>query len=415
MYLEKIVFIISIILVNLFYNLLKKYIPKYGVSYILNNFDKGNFKIIDNNKNVILKKINDSTKPIPTIKLINEENFYNKVYKYKEIGLGESYMNGDWESNDLVDFMNSLCMNKNNKLSKFSLGKIYNKNILYDKSNISHHYDVGNDLYMKFLKDDLSAYTCGFWFNEKDTLNDAQYNKVNTIIKKLDTKPNKKILDIGCGWGKIANYISKKTNCSVTGITISDEQVKFANKNYDKNKNKIKIINIDYRNLHDNFDYIYSIEMFEAVRYENYDSFFQMIKRCLNPSGRFVLHTIISLNINNTTASTDNFVTKHIFPGGQIPNNDWITDTAKKNGLNIIHFEGFGGQHYAKTLKSWRENIIAEKDYIIKHYSIELLKKYEYYFAIFEAAFNTGLYCIGHYVIVHDTILSTNNSFNYKK
>ena len=119
--------------------------------------------------------------------------------------------------------------------------------------------------------------------------------------------------------------------------------------------------------------------------------------------------------MNNTLLSTDYFISKHIFPGGQIPNNDWITDKAKKNGLNIIHFEGFGGQHYAKTLKSWRENMIAAKDYIIKHYSIELYKKYEYYFASCEANFNTGFNGIGHYVIVHDTILSTKNSFNYKK
>jgi cyclopropane-fatty-acyl-phospholipid synthase len=300
----------------------------------------------------------------------------------------------------------------NIKIPQFNLGNIFNTNLDYDKSNIIHHYDVGNDFYMKFLKDDLSAYTCGFWFNPTDTLSDAQYNKVNTIIKKMNPQPNKLILDIGCGWGKIANYVANKTNCSVTGITISDEQVKYGCNNYDINK--VQIINMDYRLLNTQFDYIYSIGMFEHVRYENYNSFFQMIKRCLNPTGRFVLHTIISFDPTNKIAKKDgSFVTKHIFPGGQIPCNDWILEKARSNGLNVVHFEGFGGQHYAKTLKVWREYMIESKEFILQKYGLELFAKYEYYFAACEAAFNTGSLGIGHYTIVPDDIINTTNSFNY--
>jgi cyclopropane-fatty-acyl-phospholipid synthase len=406
---------ILVIVIFLICELLKNSIEKYSVNYILGNFTKGNLLFVDTNNKEIFKLINDNTKSIPVIIIINENNFYNSVYSNAEVGLGESYMNGDWKSRNLIDmieFLNVLCINMNSKyIPKSNIINIFNQNIDWDKKNIKHHYDVGNDFYLKFLIDDLSAYSCGFWFNETDTLNDAQYNKVNTIIKKMNAKPGKKILDIGCGWGKIANYVATKTGCSVTGITISDEQAKFGNQSYDKNK--VKIINIDYRFLNEKFDYIYSIGMFEHVRFENYDSFFQTIKRCLNPNGRLVLHTIISFDVTSTSAlENGSFVTKHIFPGGQIPNNDWIISSARNNGLNTIHFEGFGGQHYAKTLKKWRENMMLEKQYILKNYGNELLAKYEYYFAICEAAFNTGSMGIGHYIIVNNDMLSTDDSYN---
>jgi cyclopropane-fatty-acyl-phospholipid synthase len=251
-----------------------------------------------------------------------------------------------------------------------------------------------------------------FGLNQPDTLNDAQYNKVNTIIKKLQAKPGSSILDIGCGWGKIANYIANTTKSKVTGITISDEQEKYGLTTY--NPDVVKIINMDYRGLKEQFDCIYSIGMFEHVRYENYDNFFQIIKKILKPGGRFVLHTIITFDESNKISRQgDNFVTTHIFPGGQIPQNDWIIQKARASGLNVVHFEGFGGQHYAKTLKTWRENIWKEKDYIRTKYPEQLLLKYDYYFAICEAGFNTGILGIGHYVIVPEPILSLENSFNY--
>jgi len=407
--------ILCIVLVVLFiiYEIFKYSIAKYSVIYILTQFNKGNFILIDKNDNQILKVINDSMKPIPVVQILNENNFYYKLYTSGEVGIGESYMNEDWKSNNLTDFLNLLCLNMNNSsIPDLNPNNIFNTSITYDKKNIKHHYDVGNDFYLKFLVDDLSAYSCGFWFPNTRTLNEAQYNKVNTICKKMNTKPGKKILDIGCGWGKIANYVANKTSCTVTGITISDEQAKFGNENY--SINNVTIINMDYRLLNEKFDYIYSIGMFEHVRFENYDTFFQTIKRCLNPNGRLVLHTIISYDMGSTKCKENStFITKHIFPGGQIPNNDWIIASARRNGLNTVHFEGFGGQHYAKTLSTWKENMIQEKNYILEHYGKELFLKYEYYFTICESAFNTGILGIGHYVIVNDDILSTNNSFNY--
>jgi cyclopropane-fatty-acyl-phospholipid synthase len=406
--------IIFIVLFMVFKNLVKIFMPKPAVLYMLSTFVKGNFVLIDSSDmSEILKVVNDTTKPIPTVYIKNQNNFFSSVYKKSELGLGESYMRGEWECDDLIEFLNTLCLNQSNpSIPSIELKTVSSKSEKYDKSNIVHHYDVGNDFYLQFLRDDLNAYSCGFWFSPTDTLNTAQYNKVNTVIKKLNAKPGSSILDIGCGWGKIANYVSEKTSCKVTGITVSDEQEKYALSNY--NPEKVVIINMDYRNISGQFDYIYSIGMFEHVRYENYDLFFQMIKRCLKPGGRLVLHTIITFDKSNPVAkSGDNFVTTHIFPGGQIPQSDWIVNKARDNGLNIIHFEGFGGQHYAKTLKTWRENMWMKKEYIRTKYPEELMLKYDYYFAICEAGFNTGILGIGHYIITNEQVMSLSNSFGY--
>lgn len=405
---------VGIILLVVFQNQNQFYLPKHVVLYVLSTFTKGNFILIDGiNSKEILKVVNDPLKPIYSIKINNSDNFFKSIYNKNELGLGESYMRGDWESDNLVEFLNIMCLNQYNSsipTIKFQTVSATSEN--YDKKNISHHYDVGNDFYLQFLRDDLNAYSCGFWFKPTDTLNTAQYNKVNTIIKKLNAKPDSTILDIGCGWGKIAQYVSSKTKSKVIGITISDEQEKFAKQNYDPSNVIIK--NVDYRKIFTQFDHIYSIGMFEHVRYENYDVFFQMIKRCLKPGGRFVLHTIITFDKTSTVAKYgDNFITTHIFPGGQIPRNDWILNKARDNGLNIIHFEGFGGQHYAKTLRTWRQNMWNEKNYLLSKYPMELLLKYDYYFAICEAGFNTGLFGIGHYVIVNEPLLILSNSFNY--
>jgi len=410
MYIILWLFLIILIFVLIHY-LFKKFMLKSTIIYILSTFKYGNFILVDKKSNIILKVINNPNKVIPIVKIYNEHNFFNSIYNKGELGLGESYVRNEWSCDNLIEFMNSLCLNEyNTNIPKFSLSAISSFSKFYDKSNIKHHYDVGNDFYQTFLKDDLNAYSCGFWFNSNDNLNTAQYNKIHTIINKLNATQGSHILDIGCGWGKIANYVSKITNSKVTGITISDEQEKFAKNTYDNNKVIIK--NMDYRDINEQYNYIYSIGMFEHVRYENYDKFFSVIKKSLKPGGRFVLHTIITFDdAAKIPKANRNYVTTHIFPGGQIPKSDWILNKARKNGLNVIHFEGFGGQHYAKTLKIWRENMWKEKNYILSKYPKELLLKYDYYLTNCEAGFNTGILGIGHFIIVSDQILSLNNSY----
>ena len=405
---------ICVVILMIFYSLSKIYLPKPIIIYMLSTFVKGNFVLIDSSSGEeLVRVVNQPNEQLPIVKIKNQQQFFSSIYNKGELGLGESYMRGDWTSDNLVEFLNTLCLNQTNpNIPSISRQLVSSNSKDYDKSNIVHHYDVGNDFYLQFLRDHLNAYSCGFWFKPTDTLNDAQYNKVNIIIKKLNAEPGSSILDIGCGWGKIAQYVSNKTKCKVTGITVSNEQEKYANSTY--NHEHVIVIDMDYRNISGTFDYIYSIGMFEHVRYENYDTFFRVIKKCLKPGGRMVLHTIIIFDKSNTTCKAgDNFVTTHIFPGGQIPQSDWVVNKAKTNGLNVVHFEGFGGQHYARTLKSWRENMWKEREYIRTKYPEELMLKYNYYFAICEAGFNTGILGIGHYIIVNEPILSLTNSFGY--
>jgi cyclopropane-fatty-acyl-phospholipid synthase len=221
-----------------------------------------------------------------------------------------------------------------------------------------------------------------------DTLKSAQYNKINMIMRKLGIKKGDKILDIGCGWGGIANYINKKTNCQVHGITLAKEQAKYIKENYPN----VKVIIKHYADLDNKskYDKIYSIGMIEHIRAFNYNDFFNKIWNILAPNGRCVIHSITSTEHGTTinSGATKSFVTKHIFPGSQIPKIEWIVDAIKKNGFKIIHIEMLGGQHYAKTLNAWKTNLLNSINLIKKRgYGDHLIRTYEYYFAICEALF----------------------------
>jgi hypothetical protein len=156
---------IFVVLFFIFADLSKSIYAKTIIIFGLSKFDKGNFIIIDKNNNELIKVINQPSNPIPIVKVLNQSEFFNSVYNKSELGLGESYMNGYWVSNDLIGFLNTLCLNQSNpNVPKVSLKSILSSSQEYDKSNIKHHYDVGNDFYLQFLRDDLNAYSCGFWF-----------------------------------------------------------------------------------------------------------------------------------------------------------------------------------------------------------------------------------------------------------
>lgn len=405
--------LLIIIILIIFYLSTKSHIAEYIIISMLSTFEIGNFELIDTKNNkTLLKIINDNKKSVPKVYISNKKVFFDSIYHDSEVGLGETYMHGIWYSDDLTTFLLNLQLNRNNKnIPKFSAYNFYNKNLDNDRKNIEHHYDVGNDFYETFLTDSLEAYTCAFWYNSTTTLEQAQLNKVNTVINKLKPIPGSKILDIGCGWGKIANYVSEHTKCHVTGITISDEQVKFGQQY--NNKNNVTILKKDYRDLNTKYDYIYSIGILEHVRYENFDEFFRMIKRCLKPGGKFLLHNIVSIEPTDKHHVSKTFISKYIFPGGQIPMTEWIIDSLHRNNLTVVHTEFFGGQHYAKTLNEWNKNMLSKSDFIADKYSKELILKYEYYFKICEAAFTSGVMGIQHILITNDITVTVDNNFLY--
>lgn len=383
---------------------------KYFVLRTFSKIKNGSLTIVDKNHHKIFKhssvaNISHNSDPHKTpstwvskIIVNNQNKFFRSLIMDGEIGIGETYVAGIWETGDIYSFAMLLLANQHHINNKISLYPTFTSK-QSDNEFIKHHYDVGNDFYDTFLTDNLKAYTCGFFLCDSDTLNTAQYNKVNKIIQKLDIKEGHKILDIGYGWGAIANYIQTTTKSIVHGITISKKQVEYCNKHYPN-------INVSYKhyeslngptnrnNMSNMYDRVYVIGMLEHVRCVNYMSFFRGLSNVLKYGGRFVLHTITKID-NNTvcdSGSTQTFVivckTKHIFPGGQIPKHEWIVDTAQSCGFKIVNVDIFGGFHYAKTLRQWRINLMNNIPKLLKSgYGVDKIRAYEYYFVMCEASF----------------------------
>jgi cyclopropane-fatty-acyl-phospholipid synthase len=339
-----------------------------------------------------------------TVLILDHKDFVDSLWSKGEVGLGESYSRGSWSCNRLYDFLKVLNKNQN-KLQSYRNRMSYNtQSSKEDKKSISQHYDVGNDFYNTFLTDSFKTYSCAIWSQpfEKESLDAAQQRKIDIIIRKLNLKPDAQILDIGCGWGKIADYVSKKTGANVTGITLSENQLDYAKTLSNEN---LKFLLKDYRNLPENvkYDGIYSIGMLEHVRGQNFDLFFNKIHNILQPGGKFVLHTIISGREKmDQKNALDCYVTTHIFPNGQIPHLNWIEKAVRNNKMQMQHVEYFGGQHYAETLKVWKQQMISKSDKILEMgYNKDLLRSYEYYFTICEAAFRIGDLHVAHIIIVN--------------
>ncbi len=375
----------------------------------------------DSTHNPVLILGNDDTQPVATININTaENNFWSTLLLYSDVGLGEMYVSGEWNSPNLertlcyfYGHFRSTSGNEDIWTRGFSkitgITKLVSYSKQEDKNRISHHYDVGNDFYDTFLKEDaFKAYSCGFYDSPECDLKRAQHNKVNLIIKKLDCQPGMKIADIGCGWGVIANYVAKQTQCHVSAINISEEQLKYINDTY--SPEHVGIIQSDYRYLIDDkyanmFDRVYSIGMLEHVRYENLQEYFNVIRHILKPGGKAVIHTIISFpNTPKESVKDGTFITKHVFPGGQIPMHDWITNSiVSVTGLHISHTECFGGQHYSKTCHDWRELMFENMtDELRNKYGMETIRKYDYYLASSSAGFSVSIMGLGHFVIVKD-------------
>src|SRR3989344_1657790 len=238
---------------------------------------------------------------------VNDERFYGRVLTGGSLGLGESYMDGWWDCESVDEFFFHILKTELSKKIQFNLSLIlnflrYRIFNLQNKNRASevaeHHYNLGNKLYSSFL-DPYYQYSCGY-FQETKELNRAQEQKLDLICRKLQLKSGDRVLDIGCGWGGLARYMAEHYKCSVVGINLSDEQIKFArefNKGF-----PVEILKMDYRDLEDKFDKIVSVGMFEHVGVKNYRKFFKIIKKCLKDDGLCLLHTIGS---NHSVMSPD--------------------------------------------------------------------------------------------------------------
>ena len=361
-------------------------------------FKKNGFILVDANSKKYIIGSPTSENPIQ-IKILDKQLHF-KLLIHPDLYLGEAYTEGKIviENGTLTDFLNLALMNigrKNINIISYLINKLrgsyrYLTNFNFikkSKMNVSHHYDISDDLYDLFL-DPKRQYSCAYFKNENDSLETAQNNKIQHIIKKLNIKPNQKVLDIGCGWGSLAIDVAKSAQCEVTGITLSENQFKYCTqKAKELNlENQLTFKLMDYRELNDKFDRIVSVGMFEHVGKKFYNKFFKQIDNLLDKDGVSLIHTIGSVN---PPRDPHPWITKYIFPGGYTPSLSEVTTPIEKAGLIVSDIEVLR-LHYAHTLRHWKENCIKNKEKIISMFDEKFFRMWEFYLAGCEMAFKWG-------------------------
>lgn len=250
------------------------------------------------------------------------------------------------------------------------------------KRNVAHHYDLKSDFFRLFLDPDMQ-YSCAYFAQPNMTLAQAQLAKKRHIMGKLDLQPGQRVLDIGCGWGGMALSIARETGASVTGITLSEEQLAIARERGGESGLPVEFRLQDYRHLTEPFDRIVSVGMFEHVGVGYYRDYFRKIRELLNDDGVALIHTI---GRSTPPGATNPFIAKYIFPGGYIPAMSEVAAAVEQEGLVITDVEVLR-LHYAETLKAWRENFLARRAEAVAMYDERFARMWEFYLAASEASF----------------------------
>ncbi|AYM91799.1 MULTISPECIES: cyclopropane fatty acyl phospholipid synthase [Serratia] len=320
---------------------------------------------------------------------VHNQNFFKRVLKEGSLGLGESYMDGWWDCEQLDEFINRIMKAdlRNALVSNFKdvirimSAKLFN---LQSKKRAwivgKEHYDLGNDLFDLML-DPWMQYSCGYW-HTSDDLFQAQEDKLRLICEKLQLAKGMTLLDIGCGWGGLAEYAAKNYGVKVTGITISEEQKKSAEERC--KLQDVEIMLKDYRDLDMQFDRIVSVGMFEHVGPKNYNDYFNVVNKNLKPQGIFLLHTIGS---NESSNNVDPWINKYIFPNGCLPSILQISNASEsKFVLEDLH--NFGTD-YDKTLMAWHQRFELFWPEIEEKYSERFYRMFSYYLKSCAGAFRS--------------------------
>ena len=320
----------------------------------------------------------DLNGPRPWDIRIHNDNFYSTVLKCGSLGLGESYMDGWWDAPQLDEFICRLIRaNLDDKVVSMQDVLCYIQAMAMNQQCPKRsyevgekHYDIGNDLYECML-DKRMIYSCGFWKNAV-TLDEAQEAKLDMVCRKLALKPGMRILDIGCGWGGMAQFAAQNYGVEVLGITISKEQVSLASERCAGLPVEIRLQ--DYRNLSETFDRILSLGMFEHVGYKNYRTFMDKVCSLLKEDGLFLLHTIGS---NRSQKTTDSWIQKYIFPNAVLPSVKQI-GAAIEGHFVLEDWHAFGAD-YDRTLLQWYKNFQSNWHTLKKKYDERFFRMWKYY------------------------------------
>jgi cyclopropane-fatty-acyl-phospholipid synthase len=302
------------------------------------------------------------------------------------LALGEAYMDGWWDADQLDELIYRLLRADIRKSLKSSPGLIwhYFKSVITNRQSRARafevgqkHYDIGNDLYSTML-DQRLTYTCAYWSdkNQPGDLDAAQEAKLDLVCRKLGLKAGDRVLDIGCGWGSFLKFAAEKYGVHGVGVTVSKEQKELADRLCVGLPVEIRLQ--DYRDLNEKFDHIVSLGMFEHVGYKNYRQYMQIAARCLNDDGLFLLHTIGG---NFSTTATEPWMEKYIFPNGMLPSVGQIGTAIEK--LFIMEDWHNFGPDYDRTLMAWFKNFDQAwpqlKDNYNYNYNERFYRMWKYY------------------------------------
>ena len=360
----------------------------------------GELRLIDARGKERLYGRDDGTGRRVTLRLADPK-VVRDVLKHPKVGIGEAYMDGrlKLEEGDILSLLDLVSSNapwEAGGAARKSIarggGKLLGKLARLNdrrrsRRNVAHHYDIGNDLYALFLDSDLQ-YSCAYFTDLSNSLEQAQADKKAHIAAKLHLKPGQKVLDIGCGWGGMALYLNRAADVDVLGITLSEEQLKVARRRAEETgvADRVKFQLMDYRKVRGPFDRIVSVGMFEHVGPPHYLTFFRKCRELLAEDGVMLLHTIGRMG---GPGVTDAWTSKYIFPGGYIPALSEVVRASERAKLIAADVEMLR-LHYAYTLEQWYRRLTDRRAEVEALYDARLFRMFQFYLAGALVSFRHG-------------------------
>lgn len=341
----------------------------------------------------------------PAVQLrVRDYRFFSRIVQGGHVAIGEGYMDGDWETNNLTRLLEVVIDNRDflqdgnfqsASVQRFMDGLLHVTRAntrKQAKQNMDRHYSLNNDFFQLFL-DTKMQYSSGLYYSEKESLEQAQLNKIDRVISLLGLKDDDHLLEIGCGWGSLALETVRQTGCRVTALTLSDAQYEWARRRVEEagQSDRITVLKRDYRTLEGRFDHIVSIEMIEAVGHRGLSRYFASLDRLLNPGGRVVLQAITVPDYRYEAYRKGcDFIQKYIFPGGLCPSLTAITDAMGRSSSLVCEQVLDIGPSYGRTLKEWRKRFDLNTEEVGKlGFDRRFRRMWRYYLAYCEAGFNT--------------------------
>jgi cyclopropane-fatty-acyl-phospholipid synthase len=310
---------------------------------------------------------------------IHDERVFRRIAAAGSLGLGESYMEGWWDCDQLDELVHRVTRAGVDRallpsaadVLRLIRASIWNlQSIGRSRQVARRHYDLGNDLFLAML-DERAIYSCGYWRHAR-TLDEAQEAKLELIARKLALAPGMRVLDVGCGWGGAARFFAERYGVEVVGVTISKEQARFAS---DLCRGlPVVIQRIDYREVAGRFDRVYSVGMFEHVGWRNHRACLAAVRRHLHPDGLFLLHTIGALT---SSRFGDAWVAKYVFPNSLLPSAAQVA--AASEGLFVMEDWHNFGSDYDQTLLAWHRNFERAWPRLSARYGHRFRRLWRYY------------------------------------